>query len=207
MSPDNVLLPDRRLDRARIIDFGIAKDLRSDQGDDRRRRVRRQAGLTSRPSNSATSAARSVPGLDIYSLGLVIMAVATGKDVDMGTTLVEAVDKRRQGIDLSPLPEDIRPILERMLQADPAKRARSMDEVLGMLDEQGRTTFRPTTSIPPTTTTSKPIPATPSVPPELGAHHRVPSRADPPRLRRRLTRPSPRRRPLRRSRPSRPRRP
>ena len=79
--------------------------------------------------------------------------------VDMGSTLVEAVDKRRAGVDLTPIPEDLRPLLEKMLAADPAKRLRSMDEVLAVLDEQGRpatippvTSFPHETSVPPTST-------------------------------------------------------
>jgi serine/threonine protein kinase len=166
ISPDNVLLPDRRLDRARIIDFGIAKDLDPTKativGDGFAGKLAYVA-----PEQFGDFGREIGPWTDIYSLGLVIMAVATGKDVDMGSTLVEAVDKRRQGIDLGALPDDLRPILERMLMADPAKRARSMDEVLGMLDDQGRTTFPPTTSIPPTTIfpPAAPIASTPSIPP------------------------------------------
>ena len=158
MSPDNVLLPDRRLDRARIIDFGIAKDLDPTKativGDGFAGKLAYVA-----PEQFGDFGREIGPWTDIYSLGLVIMAVATGKDVDMGTTLVEAVDKRRQGIDLSPVAEDLRPILERMLMADPAKRARSMDEVLAMLDE--RTTIPPATSIPPTETVALATPIPP----------------------------------------------
>jgi serine/threonine-protein kinase len=173
ISPDNVLLPDRRLDRARIIDFGIAKDLDNSKativGDGFAGKLSYVA-----PEQFGDFGREIGPWTDIYSLGLVIMAVASGRDVDMGSTLVEAVDKRRQGIDLSPLPEDLRPILERMLMADPAKRTRSMDDVLAMLDEHGRTTFPPTTSIPPTAAAppaaapqevSSPPSATPTSPP------------------------------------------
>ena len=170
MSPDNVLLPDRRLDRARIIDFGIAKDLDPSKativGDGFAGKLAYVA-----PEQFGDFGREIGPWTDIYSLGLVILAVATGRDVDMGSTLVEAVDKRRQGVDLSPIPEDLRPIMERMLAADPAKRARSMDEVLAMLDEQGRpptippaTLFPHETSTPPTTT----IPPITTAPP-LGA--------------------------------------
>jgi serine/threonine protein kinase len=158
MSPDNILLPDRRLDRARIIDFGIAKDLDPSKativGDGFAGKLAYVA-----PEQFGDFGREIGPWTDIYSLGLVILAVATGRDVDMGTTLVEAVDKRRAGVDLTPIPEDLRPLLERMLAADPAKRFRSMDEVLAVLDEQGRpttvppvTSFPRETSIPPTTT-------------------------------------------------------
>src|SRR5580692_9639881 len=133
MSPDNVLLPDRRLDRARIIDFGIAGKL-----------------AYVAPEQFGDFGREIGPWTDVYSLGLVILAVASGKDVDMGSTLVEAVDKRRQGVDLAAIPEDLRPLLEKMLAADPAKRARSMDEVLAVLDEHNRGTIPPVTSFPPT---------------------------------------------------------
>ena len=168
MSPDNVLLPNSRLDRARIIDFGIAKDLDPSQativGDGFAGKLAYVA-----PEQFGDFGREIGPWTDVYSLGLVILAVASGKDVDMGSTLVEAVDKRRQGVDLTPIPEDLRPLLERMLAADPAKRARSMDEVLAVLDEHGRTTIPPgtafprETSIPPTTTTI--APATTTTPP------------------------------------------
>jgi len=159
MSPDNVLLPDRRLDRARIIDFGIAKDLDPSKativGDGFAGKLAYVA-----PEQFGDFGREIGPWTDVYSLGLVILAVASGKDVDMGSTLVEAVDKRRQGVDLTPIPEDLRPLLERMLAADPAKRARSMDEVLATLDEQGRTTIPPVTSFPHST-----IPPTTTIPP------------------------------------------
>jgi serine/threonine-protein kinase len=172
MSPDNILLPDRRLDRARIIDFGIAKDLDPSKativGDGFAGKLAYVA-----PEQFGDFGREIGPWTDIYSLGLVILAVATGHDVDMGSTLVEAVDKRRHGVDLAPIPEDLRPIMERMLAADPAKRARSMDEVLAMLDEQGRPATAPPTqfpresSTPPPLTTIPPITITP--PAEAGA--------------------------------------
>lgn len=179
MSPDNVLLPDRRLDRARIIDFGIAKDLDPSKativGDGFAGKLAYVA-----PEQFGDFGREIGPWTDVYSLGLVILAVASGKDVDMGSTLVEAVDKRRQGVDLTAIPEDLRPLLERMLAADPAKRARSMDEVLAVLDEQGRTTIPPVTSFPhetsippiapaasiPPTTTTFPTTAGPTEPPD-----------------------------------------
>ena len=45
MSPDNVILENDDIHEATIIDFGIAKDLDVELGDDRRRRLRRQAQL------------------------------------------------------------------------------------------------------------------------------------------------------------------
>ena len=71
----------------------------------------------SRPSSSAISAARSAPWTDVYSLGLVILAVAQGKTVDMSGSLVDAIDKRRKGPDLSALPGNLLPIVPRHAEA------------------------------------------------------------------------------------------
>ena len=133
MSPDNVLLEHGRLDRARIIDFGIAKDLDPGQktiiGDG----FAGKLGYVA-PEQLGDFDREVGPWSDVYSLALVILAVAQGKNVDMGTTFVSAVDKRRAGPDLSVAPAELRPVLEKMLRANPAERLRSMDEVLAALD-------------------------------------------------------------------------
>jgi serine/threonine protein kinase len=132
MSPENVMLEGGRLTGARIIDFGVAKDLTTSSatiiGD----------GFAGKLNYIAPEQLgdydRSIgPWTDIYSLGLVILAVAAGKDVEMGGTLVNAVDKRRTGPDLSAAPEALRPMLVRMLKPDPAERLRSTDELIKLL--------------------------------------------------------------------------
>jgi serine/threonine-protein kinase len=133
ISPDNVLLEDGRLDRAKVIDFGIAKDLdpssKTIVGDGFAGKLNYVA-----PEQLGDFGREVGPWSDVYSLGLVILAVAQGRDVDMGATFVDAVDRRRSGPDLSAAPPEIRPVLERMLMADPAQRLRSMDEVIAALD-------------------------------------------------------------------------
>lgn len=133
MSPDNVLLPDRRLSEARIIDFGIAKDLDPSKATIVGDGFAGKLGYVA-PEQFGDYSREIGPWTDVYSLGLVILATALGRDVDMGTTLVEAVDRRRAGPDLSPIPAELRPVLERMLAPDPANRFRSMDEVLAALE-------------------------------------------------------------------------
>lgn len=64
--------------------------------------------------------------------------MARGRDVDMGGTIVDAVDKRRAGPDLSPVPDALRPLVERMLVANPADRIRSMDDVVQWLSDWSR---------------------------------------------------------------------
>ncbi len=132
ISPDNVLLEDGRLDRARIIDFGIAKDL--DPGS----KTIIGDGFAGKLSYVAPEQLgdfdREVgPWSDVYSLALVILAVARGRNVDLGGSFVDAIDKRRKGIDLSEMDEPLRGVLAAMLAANPAERLRSMDAVLDRL--------------------------------------------------------------------------
>ena len=132
ISPDNVMLEDGRLDRAKIIDFGIAKDLDASSG------TIIGTGFAGKLNYVAPEQLgdfnRNVgPWTDVYSLGLVILAVARRRDVEMGTNLVEAVDKRRAGPDLSPIPARLRPIVEKMTKANPAERVRSMEDVIALV--------------------------------------------------------------------------
>lgn len=133
ISPDNVLLEEGRLDKAKVIDFGIAKDLDPGSativGDGFAGKLSYVA-----PEQLGDFGREVGPWTDVYSLGLVMLAVAEGKNVTMGGSLVDAVDKRRAGPDLSAAPDKLRPILQRMLAADPAQRFRSMDEVLAALN-------------------------------------------------------------------------
>jgi len=129
ISPDNVLLEGGRLKDAKIIDFGIAKDL------DAGAKTIVGEGFAGKLGYVAPeqlgSYGRSVgPWTDVYSLALVILAVAQKKDVDMGGSLADAFEKRKDVPDLSAAPEELRPILAKMLVPDPANRLRSMDDVL-----------------------------------------------------------------------------
>ncbi|HEX8570311.1 MAG TPA: serine/threonine-protein kinase [Caulobacteraceae bacterium] len=133
MSPDNVLLPGGDLQDAKVIDFGIAKDLdpsnKTIVGDG----FAGKLGYVA-PEQFGDFDREIGPWTDIYSLALVILSVAAGRPIDMGATLVDAIDKRRKGPDLTPLPEHLRPVFAKMLAANPAERYRSMAEVLAALD-------------------------------------------------------------------------
>lgn len=155
MSPDNVLLEDGRLDRPKIIDFGIAKDLDPGSativGDGFAGKLNYVA-----PEQLGDFGRQVGPWTDVYSLGLVMLAVAGGRTVAMGGSLVDAVDKRRAGPDLSAAPEDLRPVLGAMLRADPEQRLRSMDAVLEALDPPAATVFAPGAGAVPAAATVPP---------------------------------------------------
>ncbi|WP_157085368.1 serine/threonine-protein kinase, partial [Sphingomonas adhaesiva] len=109
MSPDNVLLEGGRLDCARIIDFGIAKDLDPHKGTIVGDGFAGKLGYVA-PEQLGDFGREVGPWTDVYGLALVVLAVAGARAPAMGVTLVEAVDKRRAGADLSAAPEALRPI-------------------------------------------------------------------------------------------------
>ncbi len=129
IAPDNVLLEGGLLAKAKIIDFGIAKEMDPGSativGDGFAGKLNYVA-----PEQLGDFGREIGPWTDIYSLGLVLLAIAQGRDVAMGGSLVDAVNKRRLVPDLTSLAEPLRPLLAAMLQPDPAQRLRSMADVL-----------------------------------------------------------------------------
>jgi serine/threonine-protein kinase len=168
ISPDNVLLPDGRLDRAKIIDFGIAKDLDPTKATIVGDGFAGKLGYVA-PEQFGDFGRQIGPWTDIYSLGLVILSLAAGRNIDMGATLVEAVDRRRAGPDLSGAPPDLRPVLARMVAANPAERLRSMDEVLALLDG-----IEPAAATPAARAPAKPPPIADAAKPHGGRAKALP---------------------------------
>lgn len=152
MSPDNVLLPGGDVHQAKIIDFGIAKDLDSSSativGDGFAGKLNYVA-----PEQLGDYGREVGPWTDVYSLALVILAVAQGKAVNMSGSLVDAIDKRRKGPDISAIPDSLKPTIEAMLRPDPKDRLRSMEDVVAML---GGAAAPPMTVARPDTTESQP---------------------------------------------------
>jgi serine/threonine protein kinase len=133
ISPENILLPDGVLSRAKIIDFGIAKSMEIGAhtvvGDG----FAGKLGYVA-PEQFGDFDRRIGPWTDVYSLGLVVLALAGGKAPDMGTTLVEAIDRRRAGADLGAVPPLLQPLFSRMLSPDPRGRPQTMADVISALD-------------------------------------------------------------------------
>ena len=131
LSPDNIMLPDGRLDQAKIIDFGIAKDLGSTA-----QTILGFAGKLNyaAPEQLGDFSREIGAWTDIYSLGLVMLELATGQDVQMGANVVEAVDRRRAGVDVTHAPAELQSLFAAMLQANPTARLQSMGEVIDFVD-------------------------------------------------------------------------
>ncbi|MEO5757930.1 MAG: protein kinase [Mesorhizobium sp.] len=128
LSPDNIILPGGRVDRAKIIDFGIARSAT----------VGGETLIGGKFAGKYNYVSPEQLGLysgdvseqsDMYSLGLVLAAVLRGKPIDMSGSQFEIIEKRRIVPDLSDIDAGFRDIVEAMLQPDPKDRPASMAEI------------------------------------------------------------------------------
>ncbi|WP_054312723.1 serine/threonine-protein kinase [Mesorhizobium sp. 1M-11] len=131
LSPDNIILPGGRVERAKIIDFGIARSAT----------VGGETLIGGKFAGKYNYVSPEQLGLyggevseqsDIYSLGLVLAAALRGKSLDMSGSQFEVIEKRRTVPDLSDIDPDFRDLLEAMLQPDPRDRPASMAEIARM---------------------------------------------------------------------------
>lgn len=133
LSPDNVILEDGQVSHAKIIDFGIAKS--SMKGD----ATLLQGQFAGKFSYVAPEQLGAFGGTvdgrtDIYSLGLMMVAVSQGRVLNMGKSIVEAVRARAGVPDLSGVYPELRPLLEHMLEPNPENRPATMAQVARLVD-------------------------------------------------------------------------
>jgi serine/threonine protein kinase len=121
VSPDNIIVTQNDVARAKIIDFGIA---RSTQIGDATIIGNGFAGKHNyvSPEQIGLFGGDVTVKSDIYSFGLVLFHGLTGQKLDMGGTQFQLVEKRRRVPDLGAVDARIRPLLEKMLQPDPKDR-------------------------------------------------------------------------------------
>ncbi|WP_292397766.1 protein kinase, partial [Mesorhizobium sp.] len=146
LSPDNIILPGGRVERAKIIDFGIARSAT----------VGGETLIGGKFAGKYNYVSPEQLGLysgdvseqsDIYSLGLVLAAALRGKPIDMGGSQFEIVEKRRTVPDLSDIDPDFRGIVEAMLQPDPQDRPISMADIAKVTRDDTDEETTPPTSI------------------------------------------------------------
>lgn len=133
VSPDNILLPDDNPAAAKIIDFGVAAELR---GGVTPRDGLDFAGKFSFASPEQLGMHGGAIGVasDIYSLGLVIAAAARGEKLPMGQTMEQAVEARSGVPPLDTVPDRLRPVVKSMLHPDPRHRASDLSALVRALD-------------------------------------------------------------------------
>jgi serine/threonine-protein kinase len=133
LAPDNVLLEEGDLARPKIIDFGIVKDARANE-------TIIGTGFAGKlnfvaPEQLGDPEYPIGPWTDIYSLALMIVGLARGAEVDMGSTPGAAIRKRHEPIDLAMLDPMLRPLIRDMLAVHPEHRLRSVEGVMMRIDE------------------------------------------------------------------------
>lgn len=132
LSPDNVMLPDDAVSEAVIIDFGIAKSNVVKEGTVAGQFAGKFKYVS--PEQLGHFGGDIGPATDIYGLALLIAAAVIGKPIDMGSSIVEAVQRRQSIPDLSAVPELMRPLIAHMLEPDPRHRPANMGAVIRMID-------------------------------------------------------------------------
>ncbi|BCW90486.1 Serine/threonine-protein kinase PknD [Alphaproteobacteria bacterium SO-S41] len=142
VSPDNVLLPQSQLDKATLIDFGIAKIGDMEDMPD----AQFVGKLSYAAPEQFVRGARIGPFTDIYSLALVLAAASRGKSIPLGRTVGAAQEARRGIPELPDVPVSLVSTLQRMLEPHPPDRPQSMREVIALLDaaERGPVVANPT---------------------------------------------------------------
>jgi len=135
LSPDNVLIPGGDLARAKIIDFGIARSTRVGDGTIIGSGFAGKYNYVS-PEQLGLFGGDVTAKSDIYSLGLVLAQCLTGQPINMGGSQFEVLEKRRVVPDLGAIDRRFRPLLQQMLQPNPADRPESMATVAAWRPEQ-----------------------------------------------------------------------
>jgi len=107
LSPDNILLPSGDLDRAVIIDFGIAKLAEPQAGTLVGGDIAGKASYMS-PEQLGVIRQDVDARSDIYSLALTIAAAVRGRSLNAGGSWAEVVEARRQVPDLEGIGEPLR---------------------------------------------------------------------------------------------------
>ena len=132
VSPENFIISGGDVGRAKIIDFGIARSTEIGAGTVIGSGFAGKCNYVS-PEQLGLFGGDVGPKSDIYSLGLVAVEALTGRPIDMGGSQVAIVEKRRKVPDLGAIDPRIRPLIQQMLQPDPAARPQSMADVAARL--------------------------------------------------------------------------
>lgn len=128
LSPDNVMLPEDDIARATLIDFGISRSSRVKDGTLGNEFAGKLKYVS--PEQLGAFGGQAEAASDVYSLGLLMIVALTGEPLNMGDSIVEAVQARHSVPDLTSVPGRFQTLLYQMLQPDPAQRMKSMEEVI-----------------------------------------------------------------------------
>ncbi len=142
VSPDNIILPDNKVERAKIIDFSIARTTKIGSGTILAGSFAGKYNFVS-PEQLGMFGGDVAAVSDVYSLGLVLATALRGTPLDMAGSQADVIEKRRQVPGLEGIDPRMRDLLRAMLTPDPAKRLATMALVRDWPIETARQEPRP----------------------------------------------------------------
>jgi eukaryotic-like serine/threonine-protein kinase len=139
LKPANLMITPAR--QVKIMDFGLARRYRAAQTDETLDNIAAPQGLSGTPSYMAPEQARGepiTPASDVFSFGLVLYEMCTGKAAVDGTHLLQVLH-RIQEIDPYPIaremPEPLDAIVKIAIQHEPSARTLTMARIAEMLGQ------------------------------------------------------------------------
>ena len=140
LAPDNIMLRGDDINDPVLVDFGLARPVNAADAPETHQVAIDFAGKLSWISPERLDGAGHLSDArsDLYSLGLVLVAAATGRRLAMGTNHDTAVAARQSVPALDEVPEALRPLLTALLQPNPAERPANAEAALAVLDPRPR---------------------------------------------------------------------
>lgn len=129
ISPDNIILPGGNPTKAKLIDFGIARDISENAQTVVGGGFAGKYQYASPEQLNGEVDARS----DLYSLGVTLLNAYRGKSSQIGSSLMEIVQTKSQRVDTRDVPGQLGELIARLVEPRPENRFQSAQEMLNWL--------------------------------------------------------------------------
>lgn len=143
ISPDNIILPGGDPTKAKLIDFGIARDISENAQTVVGGGFAGKYQYASPEQLNGDVDARS----DLYSLGVTLLNAYRGQSSQIGSSLMEIVQAKAQRVDTRDVPGKLGELIARLCEPRPEDRFQSANEMVAWLG--GGATMAPAPSAPP----------------------------------------------------------